>query len=198
MIVAGLTGSIGMGKSTVGAMFAECGAAVLDSDSVVHGLYKKGGLAVDPVSQAFPDAVVDGAVDRTILSKSVIGQPQAMKSLEAIVHPLVRKAQKQFIKQAENDGKPLVILDIPLLFETGAEDRFDHIIVVSAPQDIQRQRVLSRPGMTEEKFKDILSRQMPDAEKKARADTVIDTSGDFSRTREQVRKLFKHLIYQET
>ncbi len=193
MIIAGLTGSIGMGKSTVGAMFGDLGAAVLDSDAIVHKLYERDGRAVEPVSCVFPDAIVDGAVDRALLSRFVIGHPDAMKKLEAIVHPLVKDEQKIFIETARDEGKPMVLLDIPLLFETGAQDRFDHIIVVSSPASIQRKRVLSRSGMTDDKFEQLLSRQMPDAEKREKANTVIDTSGDLEATRKQVLKIYEHL-----
>ncbi len=194
MIIAGLTGSIGMGKSTVGAMFRDLGAAVLDSDSIVHKLYERGGRAVEPVSTVFPDTIVHGAVDRALLSRYVIGQPDAIKQLEAIVHPLVKDEQKKFIETAKDEGKLMVLLDIPLLFEIGSQDRFDYIIVVSAPASIQRKRVLSRSGMTDDKFEQLLSRQMPDAEKREKADTVIDTSGDLEATRKQVLKIYEHLI----
>lgn len=196
MIIAGLTGSIGMGKSTVGQMFRELGAAVLDSDAVVHALYTKGGAGVAPVAALFPNALVEGAIDRARLSAAVVGKPDAMKQLEAIVHPLVRRAQLDFIEANRRERKPLVILDIPLLFEIGAEGRVDHIIVVSAPADTQRRRVLARPGMSVEKFEKILASQMPDADKRQRADWVIDTSGDLEATRAQVRKVFEQLTEQ--
>ena len=193
MIVAGLTGSIGMGKSTVGAMFRDLGAAVLDSDSVVHQLYGRDGRAVRPVSKLFPGVIVDEAVDRTRLSSAVVGKPEAMKQLEAVVHPLVKEEQSRFIDKARSDGKALVILDIPLLFETGAENRFDLIIVVSTSAARQRERVLARPGMTEEKFDKLLKHQIPDAEKREKADIVIDTSGDLSLTRQRISEVFQHL-----
>ncbi len=193
MIVAGLTGSIGMGKSTVGAMFKELGAAVLDSDAVVHELYRPGGQAVAAVAALFPDVVVGGAVDRARLAAEVVGKPEAMRRLEAVVHPLVREAQQRFIEDARRQDKPLVILDIPLLFETGAEARVEHIIVVSTDADTQRRRVLDRPGMTEAKFDKLLALQVPDAEKRRRADSIIDTSGEFAITRQQVRHIFNRL-----
>ena len=193
MIIAGLTGSIGMGKSTVGQMFRDLGVTVLDSDAVVHALYAKGGAAVAPVAALFPEALAEGAINRARLSAAVVGKPDAMKQLEAIVHPLVRRAQLDFIEENRRQGRPLVILDIPLLFEIGAQSRVDHIIVVSAPADVQRRRVLARPGMSVEKFEKILASQMPDADKRQKADWVIDTSADLETTRAQVRKVFKQL-----
>ncbi len=173
MIVLGLTGSIGMGKSTTAAMFAGRGVPVNDADAVVHDLYR--GRAVPLVAEAFPDAIVDGVVDRGRLAQAVLGDPQALKRLEAIVHPLVREAERAFVAEHRAAGTPLVVLDIPLLFEVGGEDRVDRIAVVTAPFEVQRERVLARPGMTEEKFSAILAKQLPDAEKRARADFVIDT-----------------------
>lgn len=173
MIVLGLTGSIGMGKSTTAAMFREAGVPVHDSDETVHRLYA--GKAAPLVEEAFPGTVVDGVVDRNRLSKQVLGNPEAMKRLEAIVHPLVRDETADFLARSKQDGQKLVVLDIPLLFETGGRDRVDKVVVVSAPAEIQRQRVLERPGMTEEKFTAILAKQVPDAEKRLRADYIVDT-----------------------
>ncbi|MGE0530891.1 MAG: dephospho-CoA kinase [Hyphomonadaceae bacterium] len=193
MIIVGLTGSIGMGKSTVAAMFAEQGAPGFDSDAAVHALYAPGGAAVAPVEAAFPGVVKDGAIDRVALSKQVVGNAAAIKRLEEIVHPLVRQAQMQFLQNQRDAGTAVVILDIPLLFEGGGAQLVDKTVVVSAPPDVQRARVLGRPGMTEEKFEAILARQMPDSEKRARADFVIDTSGSFDDTRAQVRAVLDAL-----
>lgn len=187
MIVIGLTGSIGMGKSTVAKMFAEEGAAVFDSDAAVHQLYAPGGAAVAAVGAAFPGAIRDGAVDRALLSPLVLNNPMALKRLEQIVHPFVRQAQVAFAESARAAGAAFVLFDIPLLLEGKGADLFDTIVVVSAPAEVQRARVLARPGMTEEKFAQILARQMPDAEKRARADFVIDTGVTLDETRAQVR-----------
>jgi dephospho-CoA kinase len=193
MIVIGLTGSIGMGKSTVAQMFAEEGAPAFNSDAAVHALYAPGGAAVAPVGEAFPGVVRDDAVDRVALSAQVVDNTEALKRLEAIVHPLVRAAQAQFLQDARDAGMSAVVLDIPLLFESGGTALVDKVVVVSAPYEVQRARVLARPGMTEEKFASLLARQVPDAEKRARADFVIDTSGDFDTTRAQVRAVLDAL-----
>jgi dephospho-CoA kinase len=194
MIVIGLTGSIGMGKSTVAQMFAEVGAPAFDSDDAVHALYAQGGAAVAPVEAAFPGVMKGGAIDRQALSARVIDHPEAIKKLEAIVHPLVRQAQARFLEA--HRGAAAVVLDIPLLFESSGTARVDKIVVVSAPADVQRARVLARPDMTEEKYAYLLSRQMPDAEKRARADFVIDTSGEFDATRAQVRAVLDAMSEQ--
>jgi dephospho-CoA kinase len=193
MIVLGLTGSIGMGKSTVAKMFAEEGALAFDSDAAVHDLYVPGGAAVAPVEAAFPGVVRDGGVDRALLSAKVVGDAGAITKLEAIVHPLVAEAQAAFLRANTAAGTKVVVLDIPLLFETGKSDLFDKIVVVSAPAETQGARVLARPGMTEEKFEALLARQVPDAEKRARADFIIDTGGDFDATRAQVRAVLDAL-----
>lgn len=193
MIVLGLTGSIGMGKSTVAKMFAEEGAPAFDSDASVHQLYAKGGAAVTAVAAEFPTAIRDGAVDRVLLSPLVLDNPAALKRLEQIVHPFVRQAQVDFAEAARAAGAEVVVFDIPLLLEGKNADLFDMIVVVSAPAEVQRARVLARPGMTEEKFQQILARQMPDAEKRARADFVIDTSGSLDDTRAQVRAVLDAL-----
>lgn len=193
MIVLGLTGSIGMGKSTVAKMFAEEGAPAFDSDAAVHELYAPGGAAVAPVEEAFPGVTRDGGIDRTALSAKVVGDAQALKRLEQIVHPLVRQAQATFLARQRAAGVPVVVLDIPLLFESTGAQAVDKIVVVSAPADIQRARVLVRPGMTEAKFEDLLSRQTPDAEKRARADFVIETGGSLEDTRAQVRAVLDAL-----
>jgi dephospho-CoA kinase len=193
MIVVGLTGSIGMGKSTVAKMFAEEGAPAFNSDDAVHALYAPGGAAVALVEAAFPGVVRDGAIDRTELSKRVVGDDEAIHRLESIVHPLVRQAQANFLATQRAAGTAAVVLDIPLLFESTGAQSVDKVVVVSAPADVQRARVLARPGMTEEKFEKLLGRQVPDAEKRARADFVVDTSGSFDNTRTQVRAVLDAL-----
>lgn len=174
MIVLGLTGSIGMGKSTTAAMFREAGVPVHDSDEAVHRLYS--GAAAPLIEARFPGVVVDGTVDRTRLAAAVLGDKAALRDLEAIVHPLVRADADAFLARNRSAKTPIIVLDIPLLFETGGEHRVDRIVVVTAPAEVQRERVLARPGMTEAKLAAILARQTPDAEKRARADFVIDTS----------------------
>lgn len=197
MIVLGLTGSIGMGKSTVGKMFAEEGVPVFDSDAAVHALYAAGGAAAAPVEAAFPGVTVDGAVDREALSRRVVGDEAAIKRLEMIVHPLVRQAQAEFLQTNRDAGTKVVVLDIPLLFESGGAKLVDKVAVVSAAADVQRERVLARPGMTAEKFEAILARQTPDAEKRARADFVIDTGGSLEATRAQARAVLDALREQD-
>lgn len=197
MIIIGLTGSIGMGKSTVARMFAEEGAPAFNSDDAVHALYAAGGAAVEPVGAAFPGVVVNGAIDRAALSAQVVNDSEGIKRLEAIVHPLVRGAQAAFLQAQRDAGTAVVVLDIPLLFEGGGEKFVDKVAVVSAPAEVQRARVLARPGMTAEKFEALLARQVPDAEKRARADFVIDTGGDFATTRAQVRAALDALREQD-
>ncbi len=191
MIRIGLTGSIGMGKSTSAKIFSEAGIPVNDSDAVVHDLYS--GEAVPLVEAAFPGSTSDGKVDRQELSRKLAGDPSGFKRLEAIVHPLVRERENQFLERHRQGGADMIVLDIPLLFETGAEKRLDKIVVVSCDPQIQRERVLARQGMTEEKFNMILSRQTPDAEKRARADYVIDTGGSIDAAREQVKEIIADL-----
>jgi dephospho-CoA kinase len=191
MLVIGLTGSIGMGKTTTAAMFRDEGVPVLDSDAVVHALYS--GAAVAPVEALFPGVAEGGVIDRARLAAQVLGHPEKMKALEALIHPMVKAEQLAFLATAAADGHAIAVLDIPLLFETGAESRVDRIVVVSAPLDVQRVRVLARPGMTPEKLDAILARQMPDAEKRARADWVIDTSAGVDQARRQVQALLKAL-----
>jgi dephospho-CoA kinase len=193
MIRVGLTGSIGMGKSTTAGLFADEGVPVYDADAAVHALYAPGGAAVSAIGAAFAGVIKDGAVDRTALSAQVVGKPDAIAALERIVHPLVREAQLDFLSKAEAAGEPIVVLDIPLLFETGGDRFMDAIIVVSAPAEVQRARVLARPGMTAEKFEAILAKQTPDAEKRSRADFVIDTSQGLEPAREQVRSVLAAL-----
>jgi dephospho-CoA kinase len=187
MIVLGLTGSIGMGKSTVADFFAESGVPVYDADAAVHRLYA--GDAAPLIEAAFPGTTQDGTVDRGRLAERVIGDSAALRRLEAIVHPLVRRAEEQFLAQAEAAGAPVAVLNIPLLLETGGDTRCDAVVVVSAPAETQRARVMSRPGMTEDKFTGLLGKQMPDAEKRRRADFVVDTAQDFDSTRAQVRAI---------
>jgi dephospho-CoA kinase len=192
MIILGLTGSIGMGKSTAAKMFAEAGVPVHDSDETVHLLYA--GQAAPLIEAAFPGVVVDGVVDRAKLAARVLGDKAALKRLEEIVHPLVRAHADAFVATHRAAGTPLVVLDIPLLFETGGRDRVDKVAVVSAAPEIQRERVLSRPGMTPEKFEAILARQTPDAEKRRLADFVIDTGKEFEATRAQILAIIDRLI----
>lgn len=192
MIKAGLTGSIGMGKSTTAHMFRDEGIAVYDADATVHELYE--GEAVPLVEAAFPNTTSDGKVDRTKLSEYVIGKPENMKKLEAIIHPLVHQKEQEFLKQAQTRGDVLVVLDIPLLFETGGKNRVDKIIVVTAPAEVQRERVMARDGMTEEKFEAILARQVPDSEKRKQADFVIDTSLGLEAAKKQVREIVTSLV----
>ena len=191
MIIVGLTGSIGMGKTTTAALFADEGVPVNDADQVVHDLYRSD--AVEPIRAMFPDVIVDGVVDRKKLSENLAKNPAKFADLEAVVHPLVRAREKAFLDEQRALGKKVVVLDIPLLFETGADRRVDKIVVVSCEPDVQRQRVLSRPGMTPEKFELILSRQTPDAEKRARSDYVIDTGHGIDMARSQVKTLLKEL-----
>jgi dephospho-CoA kinase len=184
MIVLGLTGSIGMGKSTTAKMFSDAGIPVHDSDETVHRLYA--GAAAPLVEREFPGTVVNGVVDRAALGRKVIGNKQALKKLEKIIHPLVRADADAFLSRHRAAGAPLAVLDIPLLFETGGGDRVDKVVVVSAPAEIQRERVLARPGMSEEKFAAILASQVPDAEKRRQADFVIDTSEGLEAARQAV------------
>jgi dephospho-CoA kinase len=187
MIILGLTGSIGMGKSTTAKLFAEEGVPVQDADAVVHALYE--GEAAPLVEAAFPGTTRDGKVDRGLLAKVVVGNPEAMKTLEAIVHPLVARARDRFLADARAAGAPVVVLDIPLLFETGGDKLVDAVVVVSAAPDIQRQRVLERPGMTSEKFEALLAKQTPDSEKRRRADYIVDSGHGIEQARIQVREI---------
>ena len=194
MIKIGLTGSIGMGKSTVLSMFKELGAAVWDADAAVHRLYSKGGAAADPVDEAFPGVVVNGAVDRAALAKIVLSDPRELEKLEAIVHPLVAEDRLAFMAEAAASGAPAAALDIPLLFENGSEDFFDAVVVVSAPAAVQRERVLARPGMTEEKLKAILAQQTPDEEKRARATHVISSNQPMDAMFDDVRQVYAAIL----
>ena len=189
MILIGLTGSIGMGKSTTAAMFRDAGVPVYDADAAVHDLYDKGGAAVGPVGKAFPGTVKDGRVDREALRQAVLGDPEALKRLNAIVHPLVGRDRLGFFAKAEAEGAGMVVLDIPLLFETGGHANVDAVVVVSAPAEMQRERVLARPGMSVERLDAILAQQMADAEKRARAHFVVDTSQGLEPARRQVAQI---------
>ena len=194
MIVLGLTDSIGMGKSTAARMLQAMGAPVCDSDAVVHGLLGRGGRAVPAIDAAFPGVVVDGAVSRPALGAAVFRDPDALKRLEAILHPMVQAAQRDFLARAARRGAKIAVLDIPLLFETHGQRRVDATIVVSAPFAVQRARVLARPGMTAEKFAGILARQMPDAEKRRRADYVVPTGAGRLVTRRALQGIVRNVI----
>ncbi|MBS0536330.1 MAG: dephospho-CoA kinase [Proteobacteria bacterium] len=187
MFVLGLTGSIGMGKTATAKMFAEEGVPVQDADAVVHALYE--GEATSLIEAAFPGTTAGGKVDRARLGAQVIGHPEAIKRLEQIVHPLVAQKRDEFLASSRKAGADVAVLDIPLLFETGGEKRCDAVVVVSAPVEVQRERVLARPGMSEERFLAILAKQTPDAEKRRRADFIVDTSRGFDAARQQVREI---------
>jgi dephospho-CoA kinase len=189
----GLTGSIGMGKTETAKLFAKLGIPVYDSDAAVHRLYERGGAAVEKIAAAFPGSVREGRVDREALSRQLRANEAGFKMLEAIVHPLVAAEQRKFMEQAEKDGAEIVVQDIPLLFETGGHARMDAVVVVSAPKHIQRERVLERPGMTEEKLDQILSRQMPDEEKRAKAHYIVETDKGIDHAFEQVKKIVEEL-----
>ncbi|GGF75736.1 dephospho-CoA kinase [Azorhizobium oxalatiphilum] len=191
MWIIGLTGSIGMGKSATAGLFREAGVPVHDADAAVHAMYRA--EAVAPVEEAFPGVTQDGVIDRAELSKRVLDDPVAMHRLEAIVHPLVRARETAFLEKARKANARLVVLDIPLLFEAGRAEGMDAICVVSAPEAVQRERVLARPGMTPERFEAILKRQMPDAEKRRRAHFIIDTGRGFPAARHQVDSLLRGL-----
>jgi dephospho-CoA kinase len=189
MFILGLTGSVGMGKSTTARFFAEEGVPVHDADAVVHRLYE--GEAAAAIEAAFPGTTVNGKVDRGKLGARVLGSAAALAQLEAIVHPLVHEAESRLLAEARARGEEVVVLDIPLLFETGGDRRVDAVVVVSAPPDVQRARVLERPGMTKDKLAAILAKQIPDAEKRRRADFVVDTSQGFEAARRQVRAILQ-------
>jgi len=191
MIHLALTGSIGMGKSTVAGMFRRHAIPVFDADAAVRRLQGPGGLLVPAIEQRFPGTTGDGSVDRDALARAVLGDPAELAALEALVHPAVQGERTRFI--AENPLAPALLFDIPLLFETGGDKAFDRVIVVSAPADVQRARVLARPGMTESKFAAILARQLPDADKRARADFVIDTGRSLADTQAEVEAILAGL-----
>lgn len=194
MIKIGLTGSIGMGKSTVAAMFGDLGAALWDADSAVHRMYEKGGAPIAPIKALFPEAIVDNAVDRARLAAIVLSDPEQLLALERVVHPLVAADREAFTEKARKENYAAAVYDIPLLFENGAEAEFDAIVVVSAPAETQRARVLARPGMTESKFAAILGEQWPDAQKRERADYVISTGQALEKTRRDAAAVFQKIM----
>jgi dephospho-CoA kinase len=187
MIVLGLTGSIGMGKSTTAKLFAEAGVPVYDADAAVHQLYE--GEAVAAIEAAFPGTTVDGKVDRNKLSAQVVHDPAAIKRLEGIVHPMLGASRQKFLREAEQSGAPVAVVDVPLLFETGGEKRVDAVVVVTTTPEIQRQRVLARENMSIERFDAILTRQLPDIEKRQRADFIVDTSHGLDPVRARIRDI---------
>jgi dephospho-CoA kinase len=191
MIVVGLTGSVGMGKTTTARMFADAGVPVFDADAAVHRLYE--GEAAAAIERAFPGTTAAGRVDRNKLAGRVVGDKEALARLEAIVHPLVREAEEAFLADAEKQGAPIAVLDIPLLLEGGGQRRVDAVVVVSAPADTQRARVLERPGMTAEKLDHLLARQMSDSQKRAQADFVVDTGMGLEPARQQVHNILEAL-----
>jgi dephospho-CoA kinase len=193
MKIVGLTGSIAMGKTDTARLFAEQGVPVFESDAAVHKLYAKGGQAVAAVSRLVPEAVIAGKVDRRRLTLALLENPVLLEKLEAAVHPLVREELCKFLEKERNRKPPFVVVDIPLLFETGREKEFDAVVVVSAPAEIQRKRALARPGMTDEKLNLILSRQIPDAQKRANADYVVETGKGHDLARSQVKKIVNQL-----
>ena len=192
MVVLGLTGSIGMGKSTTAKLFAEAGVPVYDADATVHMLYE--GEAVPAIEAAFPGTTVDGKVDRNRLSARVVHDPAAMRRLEEIVHPMLGASRQKFLADAEKSGARVAVVDVPLLFETGGEKRVDAVVVVTTTAEIQRQRILSRPNMTDEKLDAILARQMPDAEKRRRANFVVDTSHGLDPVRARIRDILDEAV----
>lgn len=194
MIRIALTGSIGMGKSTVLNMFADLGAAVWDADGAVHRLYAKGGAGAKAVGAMFPEAIADGAVDRRALARIVLGDAEALRALEELIHPLVAADREGFMNAAAASGADVAVLDIPLLFENSSEKFFDVTVVVSAPPELQRARVLARPGMTEEKLEAILRLQTPDAQKRQHADYVIDTSVSLQETMAEVDQVYADIL----
>lgn len=193
MIIVGLTGSIGMGKSTTAQLFADAGAAVWDADAAVHRLYAKAGAAVEAIRALYPDAIVNDAVDRARLREAIMTDATLLKKVESVVHPLVGEDRAAFLDAARLEGAAVAILDIPLIFETGNTSSFDQIVVVSAPAEVQRARVLERPGMTEAAFEAILAKQVPDAEKRAGADYIIDTSRGIDAARADVVRIMSDL-----
>jgi dephospho-CoA kinase len=192
MIILGLTGSIGMGKSTTAKLFAEAGVPVYDADATVHRLYE--GEAVAAIEAAFPGSTVDGKVDRDRLSAQVVHDPAAMKRLEGIVHPMLGASRQKFLGEAEQSGAPVVVVDVPLLFETGGEKRVDAVVVVTTSPEVQRERILARDNMTGEKLDAILARQLPDAEKRKRADFVVDTSHGLDPVRARIRDILAEAV----
>lgn len=192
MLLLGLTGSIGMGKSTTAKLFEEAGAPVYDADATVHKIYE--GEAVPAVEAAFPGSTANGKVDRQKLSAMVVNNPEAMKRLETIVHPMLRSHQQKFLSDVEKAGAPVAVLDVPLLFETGGEKRVDAVVVVTTTPEVQRERILARENMTPEKLDAILARQLPDAEKRKRADFVVDTSYGLDPVRLRIREILDQVV----
>ncbi|GIU66643.1 dephospho-CoA kinase [Candidatus Phycosocius spiralis] len=194
MKIVALTGSIGMGKSSTALMFKALGVPVWDADEVVHKLYSPGGAAISPLKALFPDVIDENGVNRVLLANTLSKHPDRLKKLESIVHPLVGEDRAQFLDQARQNGVPMVLLDIPLLFETGQDQQMDAIVVVTCPPDVQKARVLARQSMSHQTFNFIVARQMPDSEKVARADFVIDTSVGLEEARKQVGKVYQALV----
>ena len=192
MIILGLTGSIGMGKSTTAKLFAEAGVPVYDADAAVHRLYE--GEAVPAIEAAFPGTTVEGKVDRARLSALVVHDPAAMKQLERIVHPMLGASRKKFLDQAERSGAPVAVVDVPLLYETGGHNRVDAVVVVTTSPEVQRERILARDNMTGEKLDAILARQLPDSEKRKRADFVVDTSHGLEPVRARIRDILEQAV----
>ena len=197
MIILGLTGSIGMGKTTTAGLFADEGCPVFNADKAVHQLYAKGGRAVPLINAVFPDAVVDGAVERSVLGAHMRADPLNLKVLESFIHPWVEDMRKSFFDASRKENADIVVLDIPLLFETGGDKKVDYTVTVSAPAEVQKSRVLARPGMTEELFNMLLSRQLSDEEKRNRADFVLSTGVSIPETRKQVQELVRKLRAKE-
>jgi len=194
VIIIGLTGSIAMGKTETAGMFKRLAVPVYSADDAVHELYAANGAAVKPIGTLFPDVIVNGEVSREKLSVKILEKPDAISAIERIIHPLVRDKQNEFIKTAKQNGEPLIVLDIPLLFETGGDNLVDRVLVVTAPTDVQASRALARPGMTREKLELILSRQMPDEEKRAKADYIVETDKGLEHAFSQVRRLVNDLL----
>jgi len=192
MLILGLTGSIGMGKSTTAKLFAEAGVPVYDADATVHALYE--GEAVPAIEAAFPGTTAGGKVDRERLSAQVVHDPAAIKQLEQIVHPMLGASRQKFLTEAERSGAPVAVVDVPLLYETGGEKRVDAVVVVTTTPEIQRQRVLARDNMSAERFDAILARQWPDVEKRQRADFVVDTSHGLGPVRERIRDILEQVV----
>ncbi|WP_416878874.1 dephospho-CoA kinase [Litorimonas sp.] len=197
MIILGLTGSIGMGKTTTAGLFADEGCPVFDADKAVHQLYAKGGKAVPLIDAVFPDAVKDGAVERSVLGAHMRADPLNLKVLESFIHPWVEDLRQAFFTAARENKADIVVLDIPLLFETGGDRKVDYTVTVTAPAEVQKERVMARPGMTEELFEMLLSRQLPDSEKRRRADYVLSTGVSIPETRKQVQELMRKLRAKE-
>ena len=192
MLILGLTGSIGMGKSTTAKLFAEAGVPVYDADAAVHKIYE--GEAAPAIEAAFPGTTVDGKVDRVRLSARVLHNPAAIKQLEQIVHPMLGASRQKFLDDAERSGAPVAVVDVPLLFETGGEKRVDAVVVVTTTPEVQRERILARDNMTSEKLDAILARQLPDAEKRKRADFVVDTSHGLDPVRARIRDILAEVV----